>query len=72
MLQTCWKSAKQENYANNKRNVFYETLTQDHEIKWKGPQFERYKKNLSYSADGIYSYGTKVVEWEWEHITTKH
>jgi hypothetical protein len=50
---------------------FYETL-QRYKLKggWKR-YFERYTKNLRYDDEGVYSYGTKVIELDWIKLTAK-
>ena len=34
-------------------------------------KFEKYQKNLRYTYDGVYSYGTRVIELDWRKQTAK-
>ena len=55
-----------------KRRVgFYEPL-QHYRLKrgWRH-YFERYTKNLRYDDEGVYSYGTQIIELDWIKLTAK-
>ncbi len=50
--------------------MFYETLMH-YEVKGKRPSFDKYKNNLRYGDESVYSYGTEVIESDWERRTAK-
>ena len=64
------EESEEEQAANAKRKMFYETLTH-YEHKGKKPTFEKYKANLRYGTEGVYSYGTEVIALDWERRTAK-
>ena len=64
------EESEEEQAANAKRKMFYEALTH-YELKGKQPSFDKYKKNLRYGAEGVYSYGTEVIALDWERRTAK-
>ncbi len=51
--------------AAAKMKLSYERLTHQ-KVKGKMTSFERYTPNLKYGPFGVYSYGTEVIELNWE------
>ena len=49
---------------------FYQTL-EAYELKGKRPPFPKYQKNLRLCTEGVYSYGTEVIELDWLRRTMK-
>ena len=49
---------------------FYQTL-EAYELKGKRPPFPKYQKNLRLGTEGVYSYGTEVIELDWLRRTMK-
>ena len=55
-----------------KRRIgFFETLQHYRLKRGLRHHFERYTKNLRYDDEGVYSYGTKVIELDWIKLTAK-
>jgi hypothetical protein len=64
------EESEAEKEADVKRKIFYETPTHC-TLKGKRASFGKYTNNLKFRADGIYSYGAKVIELDWERRTAK-
>ncbi len=67
-VATLLEESEEDQAANAKRKMFYKALTH-YELKGKKPTFEKYKANLRYGTEGVYSYGTQVIELDWERRT---
>ena len=53
-----------------KARMYYVTL-EHYESKGKLPSFDRFKKNLKYGAEGVYSDGEEIIELNWPNRTLK-